>query len=266
VPDTRYALRSQPTELRRLRVQAEVWQPAGRSLLETLAAPEAAQALDVGCGPIGWLPLLDEWVGERGRAIGADVDDSMLAAAGALAEERGLARVDLVNDDLFATRLPAGEFDLVHARFQLCPLGRHEEQLAIYRRLVKPGGVIVLEDPDHSTWTFEPQAAATERLIELMVDAFAAAGGDFDAGLRGAGLLARSGIEPRVRRTVLALPPEHPYLRLPLQFAASLRAQLAELEGEAQVEALMAEAEVELASPRRVGRTFTLVQSYGTAP
>ena len=34
--DVSYLLRSQPTELRRLRLQAEVWEPAGRSLLETL--------------------------------------------------------------------------------------------------------------------------------------------------------------------------------------------------------------------------------------
>lgn len=263
--DARYLLRSQPTELRRLRLQAEVWEPAGRSLLETLKAPDAAQAVDVGCGSVGWLPILDAWVGPRGRVIGADVDDAMLAAAGTLALERGLERVDLVNDDLFATRLPAGEFDLVHARFQLCPLGRHGDQIAIYRRLVKPGGVIVLEDPDHSTWTFEPEAPAAERLVELIVAAFAAAGGDFDAGLRGGGLLAGVGITPNVRRTVLALPPEHPYLRLPLEFAASLRPQLLELESEAQLDALLAEADVELANPRRVGRTFTLVQSYGTA-
>ncbi len=265
MPDAAYTLRSQATELRRLRLQAEVWEPAGRSLLETLSAPGGAQAVDVGCGSMGWLALLDEWVGASGRAIGADVDDAMLAAAGALVEQRELRRVDLVNDDLFATRLPAGEFDLVHARFQLCPLGRHEEQIAIYRRLVKPGGTIVLEDPDHSTWTFDPHAPATEQLVDLVVAAFAAAGGDFDAGLRGAPLLASVGIEPKVRRTVLALPPEHPYLRLPLEFAQSLRPRLVELESEAHVDALIAEAEAELASPRRVGRTFTLVQSYGAA-
>jgi hypothetical protein len=69
-----------------------------------------------------------------------------------------------------------------------------------------------------------------------------------------------------VRRTVLALPPEHPYLRLPLQFARSLQPELAGLVGEAALVELLAEAGDELASPRRVGRTFTLVQSYGRAP
>src|SRR5690242_16720222 len=98
--DARHVLSPQPTVLRRLRLQAEVWGPAGRSLLDSLRAPEGARALDVGCGSAGWLPLLDQWVGERGHVIGADIDDTMLAAAGALVEERGLRRVDLVNDDL----------------------------------------------------------------------------------------------------------------------------------------------------------------------
>jgi SAM-dependent methyltransferase len=266
VSDARYLLRSHAAETRRLHIQAEVWESAGRGLLALLPAPPQARALDVGCGAMGWLPLLDEWVAPAGRVIGSDVDDRMLAAAGALAEQRGLGHVDLVNDDIFATRLPPGGFDLVHARFQLSTIGREAEQVDAYGRLVKPGGLIVLEDPDHSTWTFDRAAPAAQRLIEAIVAAFAAAGGDFDAGRRGAQLLAGAGIEPKVRRTVLALPPEHPYLRLPLQFAQSLHPQLAALLGEGPLDALLADVEDELASPRRVGRTFTLVQSYGHAP
>jgi SAM-dependent methyltransferase len=266
VADSRDLLRSQRTELGRLRLESEVWEAAGRSLLEALPAGDRPQAVDVGCGAVGWLPLLDEWAGPEGRVIGTDTDDAVLASAGALVEDRGLRRVDLVHDDLFASRLPGGEFDLVHARFQLCALGRYDEQIAAYRRLVKPGGVIVLEDPDRSTWSFEPAAPAAGRLIELIAEAFSTAGGDFDAGLRAGALLESVGIEPKVRRTVLALPPEHPYLRLPLQFAASLRSRLVELAGEAELDELIATAEAEVASPRRVGRTFTLVQSHGRAP
>lgn len=266
MPNADSLLRSHAAERRRLHVQAEVWEPAGRALLDLLPAPPAARAVDVGCGAAGWLPLLDEWVGDGGRVIGSDVDDGMLAAAGVFVDQRGFDRVDLAHDDLFASRLPAAGFDLVHARFQLSALGRTSEQMRAYRRLVKPGGVIVLEDPDPSTWTFEPSAPAAGRLIEAIVAGFAARGGAFDAGLRGAELLASVGITGKVRRTVLALPPEHPYLRLPLQFAQSLRPELIELLGEAALAELIAGVNDELASPRRVGRTFTLVQSYGRAP
>lgn len=266
MPAIHRQIRAQPIAPGRLRVQAEVWEPAGRALLDSLPAGDAPHALDVGCGSMGWLPLLDAWVGAKGRVIGTDVEDALLAAAGSLVEQRGLERVDLVNDDVFATRLPAGGFDLVHARFQLAQLGRHRDQMAAYRTLVKPGGVIVLEDPDSSTWTFEPKAAASARLIELVAAAFVAEGGDFDAGPRGAALLAGVGIAPKVRRTVLALPPGHPYLRLPLQFAETFRPRLADLVGEAELDRLIHAAGVELASPRRGGRTFTLVQTYGRAP
>jgi SAM-dependent methyltransferase len=266
VADAQNLLRSRTAERRRLHLQAEVWEPAGRALLDLLPAPPSAHALDAGCGAVGWLPPLHDWVGRGGRVIGADVDDGMLAAAGVFVDQGGLDRVDLAHDDIFDSRLPPADFDLVHARFQLSPLGRAGEQMRAYRRLVRPGGVIVLEDPDHRTWTFDPPAPAAQRLIDAIVAAFAAGGGDFDAGLRGAELLAGVGIAPKVRRTVLALPPEHPYLRLPLQFARSLELELTEELGDAVLAELIADASDELASPRRVGRTFTLVQSYGRAP
>ena len=61
-----------------------------------------------------------------------------------------------------ASRLPEASFDLVHARFQVAPLGRAEEVLDAMLRLVRPGGVIVLEDPDCASWTFEPAAPAAQ--------------------------------------------------------------------------------------------------------
>jgi hypothetical protein len=63
---------------------------------------------------------------------------------------------------------------------------------------------------------------------------------------------------------VLGLEAGHPYLRLPLQFAASLEPRLAELVGADQLDALRAAAEDELDAPARRGTTFTLVQSWAT--
>ena len=48
-------------------------------------------------------------------------------------------------------------------------------------------------------------------------------GGDLDAGRQHLQLLRKFGIEGNVSAEVVALPPGHPYLRLPLQFATSLR-------------------------------------------
>lgn len=65
---------------------------------------------------------------------------------------------------------------------------------------------------------------------------------------------------------VVALPPGHPYLRLPLQFATSLRPRLEALIGKANLDDLVRQAEVELGRPGTWGTTFTLVQAYASLP
>jgi SAM-dependent methyltransferase len=205
-----YLMAGQLSELERLQLQSRVWEPAGRAVLERLGGGEGLRALDVGCGCFGWLRLLSTWVGPSGSVTGTDVDDTLLEAARALVTGEALGNVVLVHNDLFRSELSPGAFDLLHARFEVSALGRADEQLAAYQHLVAPGGWIVLEDPDSSSWHFNPPAPAAERLIALCLAAFLAAGGDFDAGRREAELLRGVGLEPEVRAEVLALPPGTP--------------------------------------------------------
>lgn len=129
-----YLLAGQISELERLRLQSRVWEPAGRRLLEELGDGRGSRAVDIGCGVMGWLRLLSEWVGFDGEVVGTDdVDDAMLAEARQFVADAGLGNVALTKDDLFATRLEPGSFDLVHARYEVAPLGRGAEQLASRR-------------------------------------------------------------------------------------------------------------------------------------
>jgi SAM-dependent methyltransferase len=261
-----YLMAGQQSELERLRLQARTWEPAGRRLLGLLGDGSGRRVLDVGCGALGWLGLLAEWVGPAGRVVGTDIDETLLAAAGAFVDEEGLDTVELVRDDLFASRLQPGSFDLVHARFQVAPLGRAAEQLAAYRALVAPGGWLVLEEPDAGSWHFNPPAPAAQCLVELIPKAFTAAGGDFDAGRSLPGLLASLGLTPRTRAEVLALRPGHPYLRVGIQFSVSLEPRLTELVSLAELRRLRADADRELAEPGRWGTTFTLIQAWAHIP
>jgi SAM-dependent methyltransferase len=247
-----YVLADTESELGRLRRQSEIWEPAARTLLTRLGPGGGRRALDVACGPLGWLRVLDEagW-----SVVGTDLMPDLLEAARTPAPA-----AELVQDDLFATRLEPASFDLVHARFVLAPLGRWEEQLAIYRRLLRPGGMLVLEEPDSGSWHFNPRAPGAERVIELVLDAFRAAGSEFDAGRALRSLLEGIGLKPQVAAHVVALPPGEPYLRVPLQFAHSLRARL----DPAVAGPLIAEAEDELADPARWGTSFTVIQAWAT--
>jgi SAM-dependent methyltransferase len=166
-----YLLAGQTSELERLQLQSRVWEPSGQRLLEAIG-PGRDRALDVGCGVLGWLRLLSRWVSPDGEVVGTDIDDAMLAAAAQFVEDEKLPNVTLIKDDLFATSLQPASFDLVHARFELTPLGRVKEQLATYLRLTRHGGVVALEDPDWGSWHYNPPAPALEALITFICEAF----------------------------------------------------------------------------------------------
>ncbi len=262
----KYLLEGQQSELERLRLQSRVWEPAGERLLAHLDKPRAAKALDVGCGAMGWLRLLSQWCGPDGQAIGTDVDDRMLEAARALCAAESLGNVALRKDDFFRTQLEPESLDLVHLRFQLAPLGRAAEQVAIAKGLARRGAWLVLEEPDSETWREYPPAPSVDSLRELILTAFRQNGGDFDVGRQLEKVLRHSGVEPTIRREVVSLTVEHPYLQLPLQFAASLRRRLIHLVPEAELDRRVALAREELSDPLRHGSTFTLVQAYGRIP
>jgi SAM-dependent methyltransferase len=257
-----YLLAGQPTELERLRLQSLVWEPSGRQLLAKLGDGSGRRALDVGCGAMGWLRILSEWVGPSGQVLGTDIDESLLDAARSFLDAEGISNVELVVDDLFQSKLEAQSFDLVHARYQIAPLGRGREQVASYRRLLEPGGSLILEEWDLSSWHFNPPAPAAEGLIQSIAAIFAGLGGEAGRGLPE--LLREIGIEePRIDAHVIALEPGHPYLRLPLQFSVALESRLLETLSADELASLRREAETELAEPDRWGTTFTLIQSWG---
>ena len=258
-----YLLADQPSELERLQLQSRVWEPSGRRLLDEIGEGRGDRVLDVGCGAIGWLRLLSEWVGPDGEVVGTDIDDALLAAAGQFVDSEGLGNVVLMKDDLFASKLESSSFDLVHARFQIAPLGRGPDQIANHVRLLRPGGTVALEEWDVSSWNFNPPVRALDSLVELIGQSFAQSGGDMHVGRKLLDLLRGFGIEGNVRAEVLALPPGHPYLRLPLQFAAALEERLLSIVAVDELEQLRKESDAELEEPGRWGTTFTLVHCWG---
>jgi ubiquinone/menaquinone biosynthesis C-methylase UbiE len=258
-----YLLAGQPSELERLQLQSRVWEPSGRRLLDEIGEGRGARVVDIGCGAIGWLRLLSAWVGPDGEVVGTDIDDALLDAARQFVEMEGLGNVVLVKDDLFASQLESSSFDLVHARFQIAPLGRAPDQLSTHVRLLRPGGTVVLEEWDVSSWHLNPPAPSLERLIELIGEAFVSSGGDMYAGRKLLELLRSFGIDGNVRAEVVALPPRHPYLRVPLQFATALEPRLLSLVTADELEQLRREGESELEEPGRWGTTFTLLQCWG---
>jgi SAM-dependent methyltransferase len=258
-----YLLAGKARELERLQLWSRMVEPAGRRLLGELGDGQGARVLDVGCGALGWLRLLSEWVGPDGQVVGTDIQDEMLAAARQFVTAEGLGNVTLIHDDLFASELEPSSFDLVHARSLIFPLGRGPEQMASHLRLVRPGGTVALEEVDTASLHHLPPAPAFDRLKPLVIEAFRRAGGDPDAAATQLQLFRSVGIEPDVRAEVQALPPGHPGLQEPLQYLTALDGLLRSLVDPDELERLRQEAKRELQDPGRWGLDFTLIQCWG---
>jgi hypothetical protein len=153
-------------------------------------------------------------------------------------------------------------FDVVHARFQLALRGRAADRVEALRALVAPGGVLVLEEPDTRTLTYEPVAPAATHLVGRVGQAMKAAGADLDAGRRLPALLRGAGLQPQVRTHVLGFEAGHPCLRLPLDLADAYADRLADILGGDGLAQLRRQAADELADPARRGTTLTLVQAW----
>lgn len=261
-----YLLTDSDVELERLQLQARVWEPAAMAMLEEIGLKPGERALDLGAGAMGIVRPLSKAVGTSGRVVAVDNDATQLSALTRWVQNEGLSNVDIVNADAFSTGLPAGTFDIVHVRFLFAPVGRDGELLAEMRRLVRPGGVLAIQEPDSSCWDFYPQNASFTELKSLILAAFRAAGGDFDAGRRTAGMLEKIGcanVETRAYVHVLGAP--HPYRRLPVQFAQSLRPRILSSGGAfaARLEELIASCESVAADPTYRMTTFLVTQAWG---
>jgi hypothetical protein len=72
----------------------------------------------------------------------------------------------------------------------------------------------------------------------------------------------------RIRAAVVALPPRHPYLRLPVQFATSLKNRIRDggLMGKSELDEAIAECERVASNPQTTGTTFVVMQLRGRKP
>lgn len=263
-----YADYDADAERRRLRLQAEVLEPLSDRALARLGALDGARALDVACGAMGLLRPLSRRVGPRGRVIGADINEVMITEARAFASEQALENVEIVRDDIFASALPAGSFDVVHSRFVLAPLGRDAEVVAQLERLAKPEGWILLEEPDAlSTFRVWPDNSAHARLLGILTRAFDRHMGGADAGTRLAAIArARGWRDVHFDAHVLGLPPGHPYLAFPAMMATALRAVLSRDTSEAELDEAICDVRAASARTETVGVTFALMQVWGRPP
>jgi len=154
-----YVLATGENAVRRLLLLHQIYSPVGRRVLLNAGLEPGMRVADFGCGIGAVTRMLARMVGPTGSVTGIDSHLGQLEQAGQLCHEAGLTNVMLWKADACATNLPSDTFDLVYCRFLLIHLTDPDACLREMKRVLKPGGIIVVEDGDLSTAGSVPPTA-----------------------------------------------------------------------------------------------------------
>ena len=113
------------------------------ALLAAAGPGRIRRLIDLGSGSGRMLTLFGP---KAESAIGLDLSQQMLNIARAHVADAGLAQTELRHGDIFSTRLPDGEADLVVVHQVLHYLSDPAAAVAEAARLVAPGGRLVIAD------------------------------------------------------------------------------------------------------------------------
>lgn len=129
-------------------------------------APGAA-VLDVGCGAGEVCVELAQRVGPAGRVCGVDLSAAMVEAAAAAARAAGV-RVEHRVAGAHSLPFPDASFDVVRAERVFQHIEAPERALAEMIRVTRPGGRVMVIDPDHSQWGLALETPTATRVWEAV--------------------------------------------------------------------------------------------------
>lgn len=154
------------------------WQHRARALAAMLDSGTITQFEGIGVAP-GWRCLevgggagsIPRWlcqrVGTNGHVLATDVEPVML-------EQLDFDNLEVRRHDVTRDSLPEGEFDLVHTRWMLHWLPDPVVALERLVRALRPGGWLVVEEPDFITMLDSPESPNLRKVLKAGSDLGAA--------------------------------------------------------------------------------------------
>lgn len=160
-------------ERERLAGMERLWDGGTFELLERLGVEKGSRVAEVGAGGGSVVEWLTERVGPGGAVLAADVYMKFL-------EPLAGGAVQVAEHDIRAKPLPAGEYDIVHARLLVEHVGTGALENMVAG--VRPGGWLLVEEYDFGCSGFYPHDPVAERVSNAVLDVMGSAGFDRECG------------------------------------------------------------------------------------
>ncbi len=168
-------------ELERLQTIEAAFDPGTQRRLLATGLSTGWRCLEVGAGAGSIVRWLEQRVGPSGKVVAVDTNPRFLRGS-------GTSTIEIVQGDIRNVDLPVEAFDLVHARYVLIHLADYREVFVRLLRCVKPGGWVVVEEPDFSAARAisgpDDDRRAFDRITRAIEGMFTSLGMDFAAGAK----------------------------------------------------------------------------------
>ena len=151
----------------RLQIVNSVHGSDSENFLRRAGLREGLKVAEIGCGVGVMACWIAEQIGGGGRVFGVDISAAQVQQATKRAERLGLSQAQFSAATADKTELEYGTFDLVYSRFMLMHVQDADAALREMARLLKPGGMLAVEDGDFLSPFCYPPSRAYDRVFEL---------------------------------------------------------------------------------------------------
>lgn len=171
----------EPRELVRLQMLERIFDAGTQRRLLATGLTSGWHCLEVGAGAGSIVRWLEQRVGPSGKVVALDTNPRFLRGSGS-------STIEILEGDICDAALPLATFDLVHARYVMIHIADYQRAFERMLRCVKPGGWVVLEEPDFEAARVvagsEEGRASFGRVSDAIERMFSSLGMDYALGVK----------------------------------------------------------------------------------